>query len=90
MIITYDITWLIPHAIITLNIFFHNTLDNTQKNIILKVKNIILKLQKDLTELNDSELKDQDIKISKKTNELFTKPIITTAVDMEEFEKEEI
>ena len=40
---------------------------------ILKVKYILLEVQKDLTQLNDNELKDKETKIRKEIHELFTK-----------------
>lgn len=43
------------------------------KSRILKVKYILLEVQKDLKQLNDNELKDKETKIRKEIHELFTK-----------------
>ena len=45
-------------------------LNNTQKNKMLEVKNSILKLEKDFT-----QLKDREIRIRKEMEDLFTKPV---------------
>ena len=56
-----------------------------RKNQFLKVKNSLLELEKDFTELRDVELKDREVK--KKKEELLFKPIIVSIDDMNRFEK---
>ena len=62
-------------------------LNNMQKNQILNVKDGLLELEKDLTDLKDSELKDKEVKIKRKIEELFFKPIIVSKNYMDKFEK---
>ena len=57
------------------------------KELILKVKNILLELEKDFIEFNDIELKDREIKIKREIQELFFKPIIVSIDDMDRFFK---
>ena len=60
------------------------------KNQFLKVKNSLLKLEKDFIELKDIELKDREVKLKKEKEELFIKPIMVSIDDMDRFEEEEI
>ena len=60
------------------------------KELILKVKNILLELEKDFIEFNDIELKDREIKIKREIQELFFKPIIVSIDDMDRFLKKEM
>ena len=61
-------------------------LNNLQKNQFLKVKNSLLELEKDFTELKDRELKDGEVKIKREIGELFFKLIILSVDDMGKFE----
>ena len=65
-------------------------LNNVPKSQILKVKNSLLELQKDLTDLKEKELKDREVKIKRELEELFLKPIIVSNGDMDKFEEKEI
>ena len=47
-----------------------------QKNWFLKVKNILLELEKHFTGLKDRKLKDREVKIKREKEELIFKPII--------------
>ena len=47
-----------------------------QKNRFLKVKNILLELEKHFTGLKDRKLKDREVKIKREIEELIFKPII--------------
>ena len=49
-----------------------------QKNQFLKEKKSLLKLEKDFVELKDSELNDREVKIKRRIEELFFKPIIVS------------
>ena len=53
------------------------------------VKNNLLELEKDLSDLKDWELKDWEVKI-KREIELFSKPIIVSKDDMDKFEEKEM
>ena len=61
-------------------------LNNMRKNQFLKVKNCLLELEKDFTELKDRELKDGEVKIKREIGELFFKLIILSVDDMGKFE----
>ena len=61
-------------------------LNNLQKNQFLKVKNSLLELEKDFTELKDRELKGGEVKIKREIGELFFKLIILSVDDMGKFE----
>ena len=61
-----------------------------QKNQLLRVKNIFLELEKDLIESRDRELKDREVKIKRKREELFFKPIIVSIDNMDKFEQKEM
>ena len=52
------------------------------------MKNSLFKLEKAFIELEDTELKDRELKI-KKDIELFIKLIIVSIEDMDRFEEEE-
>ena len=54
-----------------------------QNNQFLRVKNILLELEKDFTELKDIELTDRKVKIKREIEELFHKPIIVSEDDMD-------
>ena len=56
-------------------------------NQFLKVKNSILELEKDFIELKDRDLKDREVKIERKIEEIFFKSIIVSIDDMDRFEK---
>ena len=63
-----------------------------RKNQFVKVKNSLLKLEKDFIELKDIELKDRELKdreakIKREIEQLFFKPIIVSIDDMDMFEK---
>ena len=61
-------------------------LKNMQNSQSLKVKNNFLKLEKDVIELNDIELKDREIKIKREIEKLFLEPVIVSIGDMNKFE----
>ena len=61
-------------------------LKNMQNSQFLKVKNNFLKLEKDVIELNDIELKDREIKIKREIEKLFLEPVIVSIGDMNKFE----
>ena len=61
-----------------------------QKNQFLKVKNILLHLEKDFIQLKDKELKDREVKTKREIGELFLKPIIVSIDDMDNFEQKEM
>ena len=63
-------------------------LNNVQRSRFLKVKNELLKLENDFIELKD--LKDKDIKIKRKTENLFFQPIIVSVNDMDKFEQNKL
>ena len=65
-------------------------LDNMQNNQFLKVKTSLLELEKYFTEWTDTELKDRKEKKFKKTEKLFSKPIIVSKDDMDKFEEQEL
>ena len=52
-----------------------------QNNQFLRVKNILLELEKDFTELKDIELTDRKAKIKREIEQLFHKPIIMSEDD---------
>ena len=52
-----------------------------KKNDILKKKN-----QNDILKLKDRELKDREVKIKTEIEQLFLKPIMVSADDMDKFE----
>ena len=54
-----------------------------QNNQFLRVKNILLEVEKDFTELKDIELTDRKTKIKREIEELFHKPIIVSEDDMD-------
>ena len=58
-----------------------------QKNQFLKVKNSILELEKDFIELKDRDLKDREVKIERKIEEIFFKSVTVSIDDMDRFEK---
>ena len=58
-------------------------LNNMQKNQFLKVSNSLLELEKDFIELKDTELKDREVDIKREIEELFFKPIIVSADEMD-------
>ena len=62
-------------------------LKNILKNQFLKVKNSLLRSEKDFIELKDRELKDRKVKIEREIEELFFKPISVSIDDMDWFEK---
>ena len=53
------------------------------------MKNSLFKLEKAFIELEDTELKDRELKIKKDIEELFIKLIIVSIEDMDRFEEEE-
>ena len=53
-----------------------------RKNQFLKVMNSLLELAKTFIELKDRELKDREVRIKRKIEELFSKPIIVSIDDM--------
>ena len=60
---------------------------NILKNQFLKVKNSLLRSEKDFIELKERELKDRKVKIEREIEELFFKPISVSIDDMDWFEK---
>ena len=65
-------------------------LNDMQKTRFLKVKNSLLELEKDFTELKGRELKDVEVKTKREIDELFFKPIIKSIDDMDKFEQKEM
>ena len=61
-------------------------LKTMQKIQFLKVKNSLLELEKDFIELKDIELKDREVKIKRKIEELLFKPTMISIDDMNSFE----
>ena len=61
-----------------------------RKNWFLKVKNSLLKLEKDFIELKDRELKDREVKTKREIEELFFKPLSVSEDDMDKFEQKEM
>ena len=57
-------------------------LNNTQKNILLKTNNSLAEFEKDI-----KELKDREINITNRIEELFSKPINTSIQDMDKLRK---
>ena len=55
-----------------------------------KVKHSILELEKDFIELKDKNLKEREVKIKRKIEELFYKPIIVSIDDIDKIEQKEI
>ena len=60
------------------------------KNWFLKVKNSLLKLEKDFIELKDRELKEREVKTKTEIEELFFKPLSVSEDDMDKFEQKEM
>ena len=58
-----------------------------QNKQLLKVRNSLLKLEKDFMKLKDRELKDREEKIKREVEQLFYKP---SKDDMDNFEEQEI
>ena len=58
-------------------------LNNMRKNQILKIKKNLLELEKDLIELRDRELKDKEMKTKREKEEPFFKPIIVSIDDID-------
>ena len=58
-----------------------------QKSQFLKVNNSLLELEKDFIELKDIELKDREVKIKRKIEELSFKPIILSIDYMDKLNK---
>ena len=70
-----------------------NYLHNKWKNQVLKVKNSLLELEKDLKkniELKDRELKGREVKIKREMEELLFKLITVSFDDMEKFKRKEM
>ena len=61
-----------------------------RKNQFLKVKNSLLELEKDFTELKDRELKVKEVSIKREIEKLFFKPVIVSIDDIDKFEKKEM
>ena len=61
-------------------------LKNTQKNQFLKENNSLLELKEHFIELKSRELKDREVKIKRKIEELFFEPIIVSTYDMDKLE----
>ena len=59
--------------------------NNMRKKWFLKVKNSLLKLEKDFIELKDRELKDGEVKTKREIEELFFKPLSVSEDDMDTF-----
>ena len=59
---------------------------NMRKKWFLKVKNSLLKLEKDFIELKDRELKDGEVKTKREIEEIFFKPLSVSEDDMDKFE----
>ena len=64
--------------------------NNMRKNWFLKVKNSLLKLEKDFIELKDRELKEREVKTKREIEELFFKPLSVSEDDMDKFEQKEM
>ena len=58
-----------------------------RKNQFLKVKNSLLELKIFFFELKDRKLKNREVKIKWKIQELFLKPIIVSADEMDKYER---
>ena len=58
-----------------------------RKNQFLKVKNSLLELNIFFFELKDRKLKNREVKIKWKIQELFLKPIIVSADEMDKYER---
>ena len=70
-----------------------NYLHSKWKNQVLKVKNSLLELEKDLKkniELKDRELKCREVKIKREMEELLFKLITVSFDDMEKFKRKEM
>ena len=65
-------------------------LNNMWKNQFLKVKNSILELEKDFTELKDRVLKDREVKNKREIEELFFKLIIVSSDEMDKFQQKQM
>ena len=64
-----------------------NYLKNVRKNHFLKIKNSLLKLEKDFIELKDRKLKERKVKIKREMEELFFKLIFVSIDDMDMLEQ---
>ena len=58
-----------------------------QKTRFLKVKNSLIKLEKDSLELKDTELKEREIKIKGEIAELFVTQITVSIDDIDKFKQ---
>ena len=58
-----------------------------QKTRFLKVKNSLIKLEKDSLELKDTELKEREIKIKGEIEELFVTQITVSIDDIDKFKQ---
>ena len=58
-----------------------------RKNQFLKVKNSLLELKIFFFELKDRKLKNREVKFKWKIQELFLKPIIVSADEMDKYER---
>ena len=65
-------------------------LNNMWKNRFLKVKNSILELERDFTELKDRVLKDREVKNKREIEELFFKLIIVSSDEMDKFQQKQM
>ena len=70
---------------ITMKVLRENYLKNMPNNQFLKVKNSLLELEKDFT-----ELKNREEKIKREIEELFYKSIIVSKNDIGKFEEQEM
>ena len=69
--------------------YWEKIVRNCDKESFLKSENSLFKLEKAFIELEDTELKDRELKIKKDIEELFIKLIIVSIEDMDRFEEEE-
>ena len=60
-------------------------LNNVRRSRFVKVKNELLKLENDF--IGSKDLKDKEIKIKRKIENLFLQPIIVSINDMDKFEQ---
>ena len=65
-------------------------LNNMQSNQFLKVKCILLELEKDFMELKNRELKDREETIKREIEGLLYKLIIMSKDDVDKFEEQEM
>ena len=61
-----------------------------RKNQFLMVKNSLLELEKDFTELKTWELKDREGKIKREIEELFFKQVMVSIDDMDKLKRKEM